>query len=67
MNGSKSAGGQLEAQAYEQFDALVKKGEIFWAPTEEIKVEQQPFDVSLATTRSSSLATSFALCGSLLS
>lgn len=37
---------KLEDQALSQFDALVKKGEIYWEPTEEIKVEQYPFDVS---------------------
>ena len=37
----------LEAKVLEQFDNLVKKGEIFWEPTEEIKCEQEPFDVGL--------------------
>lgn len=35
----------LEAQALAQFDALVEKGEIYWEPTEEIKIEQEPFHV----------------------
>ena len=35
----------LEKQVIAQFDALVNKGEIFWEPTEEIKVDQEPFDV----------------------
>ncbi|KAH6638644.1 hypothetical protein BKA67DRAFT_697363 [Truncatella angustata] len=35
----------LEVRALAQFDSLVEKGEIIWEPTEEIKVEQQPFNV----------------------
>lgn len=36
---------ELEARALAQFDSLVEKGELFWEPSKEIKVEQQPFDV----------------------
>lgn len=36
----------LETQALAQFDDMVQKGQLFWTPTEEIKVEQHPFDVS---------------------
>lgn len=36
---------ELEARAIAQFDSLVQKGELFYEPTDEIKVEQQPFDV----------------------
>lgn len=39
---------KFEAQTIAQFDALVEKGEIFWSPTEEIRTEQDPFDVSRA-------------------
>lgn len=35
----------LERRAIAQFDSLVEKGEIYWEPTDEIKVEQEPFDV----------------------
>lgn len=38
---------ELEAQALSQFDSLVKKGELFWNPSEEIEVEQSPFNVRL--------------------
>lgn len=44
--GEESAYSKLEAQTIGQFDALVEKGEIFWSATEEIKTEQDPFDVS---------------------
>lgn len=42
----QSVKSKLEAQTLAQFDALVEKGEIFWSPTEEIRTEQDPFDVS---------------------
>jgi len=35
----------LEARAVSQFDSLVQKGELFYEPTTEIKIEQEPFDV----------------------
>lgn len=35
----------LERSALAQFDSLVKKGEIFWEPTEEVVIQQEPFDV----------------------
>lgn len=38
----------LDTRALAQFDSLVKKGELFWEATTEIKVEQQPFDVSIS-------------------
>lgn len=46
LTSEESAHSRLEAQTLAQFDALVDKGEIFWEPTEEIKTEQDPFDVS---------------------
>lgn len=36
---------RLESRVLAQFDSLVRKGEIFWEPTEEIKCEQDPFNV----------------------
>ncbi|KAF2270218.1 hypothetical protein CC78DRAFT_195667 [Lojkania enalia] len=42
---SKENENDLETRAITQFDALVKKGEIFWEPTEEIRVQQEPFDI----------------------
>ncbi|KAK5937782.1 hypothetical protein PMZ80_009911 [Knufia obscura] len=36
---------ELEAQAIAQFDSLNQKGELFYEPTEETTVEQEPFDV----------------------
>ncbi|KAF2722040.1 hypothetical protein K431DRAFT_284247 [Polychaeton citri CBS 116435] len=35
----------LQAKAVAQFDSLVQKGELFWSPSDEIKIEQQPFNV----------------------
>lgn len=46
LTSEESAHSRLEAQTLAQFDALVDKGEIFWESTEEIKTEQDPFDVS---------------------
>jgi len=36
---------ELEARAIAQFDSLLQKGELFYEPTDEIRFEQQPFDV----------------------
>ena len=47
MASAEKVESELEARAIAQFDSLVRKGEVFWEPTEEIKVEQQPFDVCL--------------------
>lgn len=48
MISKDSPSSSLETQALAQFDALVKKGEIFWEPTEEIRIEQIPFDVRVS-------------------
>jgi len=36
---------RLEAQALQQFDNLVEKGELFWSESSEIEVKQSPFNV----------------------
>ena len=36
---------ELEARALAQFDSLVEKGELFWEPSDEIEVKQEPFNV----------------------